>query len=443
MRIVRRLANIVVMLLICNSVLLWALPVFPGVRTILYLLLTFAFLWINVSPANGKDLPGRLRRLNNGCELLLLSSICGAVQLFVCLWLGLQSVTVFSTAALVATLVISLIVCYGFSINGASRIFLSSTQMALWHRVAFFVLWLVPVVNTVVFMSVYGVANRERNLLLAKLYRNRKRIAQQVCATRYPVLLVHGIFFRDWGPLNYWGRIPKELEENGAVLHYGQQQSSAAIEVNAGQLKERILQITTETGCEKVNIIAHSKGGLDARYAVSCLGAGPYVASLTTVNTPHRGCRFAKRALDGVPAGIVSSVSKNYNKIYKMLGDDQPDFFSGVSELTDVRCAELNALMPDDPEVLYQSIGSCMRRSRSAIFPLNLGYRIVSATDGENDGLVAVRSMPWGSFTMLQPRGRKGISHADLIDLTRKDINGFDVCEFYVGLLQGLKEQGL
>ena len=406
-------------------------------------LLAVAFLWINLSPADGKDLPGRLRRLNNGCELLLLTSVCGTVQFFICLWLGLRPLNIFSTAAWVATIALSMGVTCILAMNGAVRIFISSTQMALWHRVVFYVFWLVPVLNTLVFLSVYGVAYRERSLLLTRLYRNRMRTAQRVCATRYPVLLVHGIFARDWKPLNYWGRIPKELEENGAAVFYGQQQSSAAIEENARQLQLRIRQITAETGCEKVNIIAHSKGGLDSRYAISCLGMGRYVASLTTVNTPHRGCRFARQALDDLPANVVSSISKNYNKIFKMLGDDQPDFFSGVSELTDVHCAELNARMPDCPGVLYQSIGSRMRNSRSAIFPFNLGFRFVNAIDGENDGIVALHSMPWGSFTMLQPRGRKGISHIDVIDLTQKDVKAFDVCEFYVGLVQGLKARGL
>ena len=39
----------------------------------------------------------------------------------------------------------------------------------------------------------------------------------------------------------------------------------------------------------KVNIIAHSLGGLDARQMLTHLGMGSRVASLTTVGTPHRG----------------------------------------------------------------------------------------------------------------------------------------------------------
>ena len=42
----------------------------------------------------------------------------------------------------------------------------------------------------------------------------------------------------------------------------------------------------------------------------------------------------------------------------------------------------------------------------------------------------------------LSVPGRRGISHGDVIDLMREDIPGFDVREFYVGLVRGLKEKG-
>ena len=44
---------------------------------------------------------------------------------------------------------------------------------------------------------------------------------------------------------------------------------------------------------EKVHVIAHSMGGLDARYMISRLGMEDRVLSLTTVGTPHRGSKYA------------------------------------------------------------------------------------------------------------------------------------------------------
>lgn len=64
--------------------------------------------------------------------------------------------------------------------------------------------------------------------------------------------------------------------------------------------------------------------------------------------------------------------------------------------------------------------------------------------DGPNDGLVAENSFPWGeNFTFLTTQGKRGISHGDMIDLNRENIRDFDVREFYVQLVSGLRERGL
>ena len=63
--------------------------------------------------------------------------------------------------------------------------------------------------------------------------------------------------------------MPKELEKNGAVIYYGNHPSAASVADSAEELAVRIKQIVEESGCGKINIIAHSKGVLDCRYAVS------------------------------------------------------------------------------------------------------------------------------------------------------------------------------
>ena len=92
------------------------------------------------------------------------------------------------------------------------------------------------------------------------------------CKTKYPIMLVHGTGFRDRKHLNYWGRIPKALTEQGATVFYGQQDSWGSIEHNAGVLKDNLNKYIMETNIEKVNVIAHSKGGIEARYLISSLG---------------------------------------------------------------------------------------------------------------------------------------------------------------------------
>lgn len=60
------------------------------------------------------------------------------------------------------------------------------------------------------------------------------------------------------------------------------------IEDNAAAIAKVVDTALSENNCEKVNIIAHSKGGLDCRYLITSMGYANKVASLTTINTPHR-----------------------------------------------------------------------------------------------------------------------------------------------------------
>ena len=100
------------------------------------------------------------------------------------------------------------------------------------------------------------------------------------------------------------------------------------VKESARELASRIKLITDRSGCEKVNIIAHSKGGLDCRYAISEFGLAPYVASITTVNTPHRGCLFAEKLHYAIPENIKNKVANAYNVTLHALGDETPDFIS-------------------------------------------------------------------------------------------------------------------
>jgi triacylglycerol lipase len=256
--------------------------------------------------------------------------------------------------------------------------------------------------------------------------------------------MVHGVFFRDSRYFNYWGRIPKELEQNGAAIYYGNHQSAASIEKSGEELAQRIRELVAELGCEKVNVIAHSKGGLDCRYALSKLDIAPYVASLTTINTPHRGCLFADCLLTKVSPKVKDRMASAYNTTLKKLGDSDPDFLTAINQLTATRCADFNQRTSIPEGVYCQSVGSVLPKARGGKFPLNFSHHIVSYYDGENDGLAGERSFPWGErYICLRPQSNRGISHGDMIDLNRQNFDGFDVREFYVNLVSELKDRGL
>lgn len=402
-----------------------------------------------VRPLGRSPLPTRrIRQLAAGVELLRLFLVTATADLvttlwFFCLltpWAGVDGIVWLGiTAHVLLVVAVEAAVFWA----GMIRVYITSVQLGLKHRVLAALCGWIPLVNIWYLCKIIRIASDEVEFETVKWEIDAARAESEICRTRYPLLMVHGVFFRDFRYVNYWGRIPRELTRNGATVYYGGQQSAAAVEDSGKELAARIRRIVEETGCGKVNIIAHSKGGLDSRAAIARQGMAPYVASLTTVNTPHRGCIFAEYLLEKIPAAARQKIADTYNAALKRLGDERPDFLAAVTDLTASACEKRNAVTPDAPGVFYQSVMSYCRRAQHGKFPLNMTYPIVKHFDGLNDGLVAVDSARWGErFTLLEPKGKRGISHGDVVDLNRENIPGFDVREFYVSLAADLKRRG-
>lgn len=327
---------------------------------------------------------------------------------------------------------------------GIISVYLTSIQLGIRWRVLGIVCGLIPIANLIVLFNIIKITSQEVKLENDKIRLNKSRREDRICSTKYPILLVHGVFFRDFEHLNYWGRIPAELEANGATVFYGNHGSAASVDDSAKELEARIREIVAKTGCEKLNVIAHSKGGLDTRTAIAKCGVGSMIASLTTINTPHRGCEFADYLLSKIPATDQERIAKVYNLGAAKLGDTDPDFLAAVYDLTHNNCAKRNMEVLDDPNIFYQSFGSKLNKATSGRFPLNFSYNLVKHFDGPNDGLVGEESFKWGeNYRFIETNGKRGISHADMIDLNRENIPEFDVREFYVQLVSGLKARGL
>ena len=416
------------------------------------LLLLAGFVYVNLRPIPKTAPTKRIDQLSAGCELLRLFLITATINVvWMLLWLPAairmaKSDGFFSGILLVIWIidVIPMVVLEAILFwNGMIRVYLTSVQLGLKHRILAALCGWIPFLNIWYLTKIIRIASDEVEFETEKWELDEVRAENEVCKTKYPILLVHGVFFRDFRYLNYWGRIPKELKRNGAAVYYGQQQSAASVEDSGRELAARIRAILDETGCEKVNIIAHSKGGLDSRAAIAHAGCAPYVATLTTINTPHRGCIYAEYLLNKVPEAARQKVAAAYNATLKRLGDENPDFRAAVTDLTESACLARNETTPDMPGVLYESVMSYCRKARHGKFPLNATYPVVKHFDGKNDGLVSVDSAKWGTrFTLLEPVGKRGISHGDVVDLNRENIPGFDVREFYVNLAADLKNRG-
>ena len=452
MKYLRRILFVLVLLVAANGALaLMMLGSTPlGIRACLLLLA--GFVYVNLRPIPKTAPTKRIDQLSAGCELLRLFLVTATLNaVWMLLWLSsairiAKSDGFFSGILLVIWIinVIPMVVLEAILFwNGMIRVYLTSVQLGLKHRILAALCGWIPFLNIWYLTKIIRIASDEVEFETEKWELDEVRAENEVCKTKYPILLVHGVFFRDFRYLNYWGRIPKELKRNGAAVYYGQQQSAASVEDSGRELAARIRAILDETGCEKVNIIAHSKGGLDSRAAIAHAGCAPYVATLTTINTPHRGCIYAEYLLNKVPEAARQKVAAAYNATLKRLGDENPDFLAAVTDLTESACLARNETTPDMPGVLYESVMSYCRKARHGKFPMNATYPVVKHFGGKNDGLVSVDSAKWGTrFTLLEPVGKRGISHGDVVDLNRENIPGFDVREFYVNLAADLKKRG-
>ncbi|MBQ1564735.1 MAG: alpha/beta fold hydrolase [Clostridia bacterium] len=272
-------------------------------------------------------------------------------------------------------------------------------------------------------------------------------IESVVCKTEYPILLVHGAGFRDLKTPVYWGRIPNVLRSHGATVFFGEQDCWASTETNAHALCERIDAVLKETGAKKVNIIAHSKGGLEARMAASSLNCADRIASITTIGTPHRGSKTFSIFLRA-PRVFFSIAAFAVNNWIRLIGDREPDFRRVCEEFAVSHMERFNAENPDAPGVFYQSVAGVMRRPFSDI-NLCTACFVLNRIEGPNDGLVSAESARWGE-RCIEIRGntRRGISHLDEIDFRRsafskktgKDVR--DITDFYVELVHDLKNRG-
>ncbi len=327
---------------------------------------------------------------------------------------------------------------------GIVCVYCTSIQLGIAMRIKGVLCAFIPFWNFVMLGRIIVITMKEIEFEVEKEHVNRARRAEKVCQTKYPILLVHGVFFRDSHLFNYWGRIPTELKNNGATIFYGEHHSAASVEDSAKELAKRIARLVEDTSCEKVNIIAHSKGGLDSRYAISEFGSAPFVASLTTINTPHRGCLFVDVLMKHVPERVKNKIASTYNRTLTHLGDRNPDFLAAVSDLTAGACKARNEKLYMPEDIYCQSVGSIQKMAHSGKFPLNYSYHLVKYFDGPNDGIVGENSFCFGqSYRLVTVAGDRGVSHCDMIDMNRENIDGFDVREFYVELVHDLKERGL
>lgn len=275
--------------------------------------------------------------------------------------------------------------------------------------------------------------------------------------TKYPIVLCHGLsgfdslqFLRRpqfWRKnamkkvirdslikIDYWYGIQDHLKQIGCETYVSKVPAFGTIDERAKGLNDYLDHILPDLGKKEVNLIAHSMGGLDARYLISKLKNKNFqVKSLTTVSTPHHGSEVADFVIDHMNFPVL--VSK------------------AVPQLTTYYMEKFNQQIQNDPDVAYFSYGAQFKPHWYNVFhyPHSIIKRRVLRNGGthwENDGLVSVESAKWGEYLGTLD----GVDHLDLINWTNRlrsvfdsMVNRkeqFDALHFYSHIVNDLYKRG-
>jgi triacylglycerol lipase len=247
---------------------------------------------------------------------------------------------------------------------------------------------------------------------------------------RHPVVLVHGVlgFVRTTVArlmsFAYFQGVEEALSDVGVRAKTVSLPATAGVAVRAKALRDAVERL----GDGPVNVVAHSMGGLDARWWIGRLGGHRRVASLTTIATPHCGTAVADWGSRRVGTALAGW------RLMREMGIDPTAF----TDLTRDACAERNATLLSEPEVPTFSYGGA-RPWWATAAPLLPAFRILQRAEGPNDGLVSVASARRGTYL--------GTLDADHLaqtgwHWTPPGLQRFDHRSFYVSVARTLSSRG-
>ena len=172
--------------------------------------------------------------------------------------------------------------------------------------------------------------------------------------TRYPIVLVHGLFGFDqlFGSVDYWYGISDGLRSGGATTYVAQVSQLGNDVTRGNQLIAQLENLRAVYGDAKFNLIGHSQGGLTIRYVAAV--RPDLVASVTTFGTPHQGSAVADGISALAPAGtvqrwLVASFATALGDLINTFsgGHNSQNALDALGQLTSAGAAQFNAQFPN------------------------------------------------------------------------------------------------
>jgi len=210
-------------------------------------------------------------------------------------------------------------------------------------------------------------------LALQQWKQSRPRPPRKAARPRLPVVLAHGFLGFDEIELGrnkhlYFRGIGTQPGKARAQVYSPRVPPASSISARAQRLADLIRALPEP----RVNIVAHSMGGLDARYAISQLGLGGRVASLITIGTPHLGTPWQTPATP-----CFGRITRLLRRIIDL---------TAFGDLPRWEWPGSTAAVRDDPGVSYASVvGKSGRlRTNPLLWPSHL---YLAERSGPNDGV--------------------------------------------------------
>jgi triacylglycerol lipase len=257
--------------------------------------------------------------------------------------------------------------------------------------------------------------------------------------TRHPVVLMHG-----FGALANWaggGVLHAEamhLRGRGVAAYAPHVNPYDTVSVRAEAWADRLGRVLDETGAGRLNLVAFSSGGLDARHLAAHGWAGR-IASLVTVSTPHRGTALAAYVLrqpDRLRTWAVGVMDFVGRAAYA----EPPRTEAALAELTPAAVAARFDPGETVPGAWCASFaGRAGKGTDVPIYPpLIVPNRVLYGLAGENDGIVPTASAAWG-----ERLGTLDADHARQIGLRLTPTTAYDSCSFFEDVCGRLRARGL
>ncbi|KAF8632986.1 hypothetical protein AX15_001583 [Amanita polypyramis BW_CC] len=230
-------------------------------------------------------------------------------------------------------------------------------------------------------------------------------------STKNPIIFCHGLLGFDSvtiGPsiaplqVTHWRGIKEVLEENGTEVLITRVPATSSYVDRAKVLKEKISEVYPG---RSVHLIGHSMGGLDCRYLATHLTNRDFrILSITTIATPHWGSSFADHFLETVGRERLPQVISLLDLLPNGGGDGK-----AFECLTVEHMHKFNDETPDVPDVKYFSWGAIYEPG--LIDTWKYPHSVIMEKEGENDGLVSVKSAKWGTYLGTLEH----VNHLDLV----------------------------